>query len=348
MQIGNVIRKYRKEQNMTQEEMAYRLGVTTPAVNKWEKGNSYPDIAMLAPIARLLNITLDELLSFKETITEEEIKNYVQELNKRLSCEPYEVAFQWAKGLIEQYPNCKMLIWQLAVILDAQRMFKCVADVEKYDAFILDCYESVLESEEELLRNHAADSLYGYYLRKEEYETAEKYLVYFSEQNPERKRKQALIYSKTNRMEEAYKAYEELLFSGYQMTSMVFNSICALAMECGNLDKVHTFVSKQQEFARLFEMGKYYEASCGLELAVLEKDVDATIEIVKTMLASVEKIGDFSESELYEHMTFKRMEPDVVKEMKKDLLRTFQDEETFGFLKEDERWREVIQVERKM
>ena len=41
MQIGQVIRKYRKEQNMTQEEMASFLGVTAPAVNKWENGVSH-------------------------------------------------------------------------------------------------------------------------------------------------------------------------------------------------------------------------------------------------------------------------------------------------------------------
>lgn len=38
MKIGGVIRKYRKEIGITQEEMANRLGVTTPAVNKWENG----------------------------------------------------------------------------------------------------------------------------------------------------------------------------------------------------------------------------------------------------------------------------------------------------------------------
>ena len=38
MDIGVVIKKYRKEAGMTQEEMANRLGVTTPAVNKWEPG----------------------------------------------------------------------------------------------------------------------------------------------------------------------------------------------------------------------------------------------------------------------------------------------------------------------
>ena len=36
MKTGEVIRMYRKNRNLTQEEMASRLGVTAPAVNKWE------------------------------------------------------------------------------------------------------------------------------------------------------------------------------------------------------------------------------------------------------------------------------------------------------------------------
>ena len=41
MNIAEVIRKYRKEAGLTQEELANRLGVTTPAVNKWENGGSH-------------------------------------------------------------------------------------------------------------------------------------------------------------------------------------------------------------------------------------------------------------------------------------------------------------------
>ena len=41
MQIGQVIREHRKELGLTQEQMAARLGVTTPAVNKWENGVSH-------------------------------------------------------------------------------------------------------------------------------------------------------------------------------------------------------------------------------------------------------------------------------------------------------------------
>lgn len=342
MQIGEVIRKYRKERNLTQEEMAYRLGVTTPAVNKWEKGNSYPDIMMLAPIARLLNISLDTLLSFREELTDEEIAGIVREADERLRQGPYDEAFQWIKEQIKAYPNCKMLIWQLAVILDAQRLVKNVSDAEKYDSYILKCYERVLESHDEKIRIHAADSLFGYYLRKEQYAKAEGYLSYYSEQNPERKRMQALIFSKTDRREDAYKAYEELLFSGYNRLSMIFSSIYILAMQDNNMEVAHKLVEKQQELARLFEMGTYHEVSCGLELATVEKDVDTVIDIMQKMLESIDGITAFTESALYEHMTFKNADRAFVEELKENLMKCFRDEETYGFMKEDERYVALI------
>lgn len=68
MMLGKVIRKYRKERNFTQEEMAERLGVTASAVNKWEREVTCPDIALLAPIARLLEISTDTLLSYRENL----------------------------------------------------------------------------------------------------------------------------------------------------------------------------------------------------------------------------------------------------------------------------------------
>lgn len=64
--------------------MAACLGVTTPAVNKWEKGNTLPDITLLVPIARLLGITTDELLSFKIELADEEINQYLSNVQKDL------------------------------------------------------------------------------------------------------------------------------------------------------------------------------------------------------------------------------------------------------------------------
>ena len=93
MMLGKVIRKYRKERNFTQEEMAERLGVTASAVNKWEREVTCPDIALLAPIARLLEISTDTLLSYRENLTPKEIKELMEKTQKMLKETSYGEAF---------------------------------------------------------------------------------------------------------------------------------------------------------------------------------------------------------------------------------------------------------------
>ena len=67
---------------MTQEQMAGYLGVTAPAVHKWEKGTSYPDITLLPALARLLDTDLNTLLSFKEELSDQEIAMFLNHLSE--------------------------------------------------------------------------------------------------------------------------------------------------------------------------------------------------------------------------------------------------------------------------
>lgn len=347
MQLGEVIRKYRKENNLTQEEVATRLGVSAPAVNKWENGNSFPDIMLLAPIARLFGISTDQLLSYQENLTHEEINQIVIEMNEMFKKQSYLECFEFAKKKVEQYPNCEQLIWQIAVILDAQRMVQEVADEDKehgynYATYCYLLYRRVLESQDETIRTKAADSLFGYHMRKKEYNKAEFYLSYFSKDSSERKLKKARFFAETKCMEESYKAYEELLYSNYMISSTAMHGIYMLALKENHMEKAHNLVEKQIELARCFEMGTYQEAASRLELSTMEKDGDAVIEIMQAMLASIEDISSFSRSPLYENMDFKEPRKEFIAEQKEYLKKCFQDEKTFGFLKEDVRWQEIV------
>lgn len=342
MQIGETIRKYRKITNMTQEEMARRLGVTAPAVNKWENGNSMPDITLLAPIARLLNISLDTLLSFQDELSSEEIKRLIAEADQQLKNKSYEAAFQWAKAIAAEYPNCTEFILQLAVLFDANRLFDDVPDAETYDACIHDWYIRALQSEREHTKTRAADALFGFYFRKEQFGKAEECLSYFSTQNPERKRKLAELYWKTGRVEEAYQALEELVFSDYQMICMTLQNLYMLAMQEPDLKKAHLITDKQTQLAAVFDMGKYYETSGRLELATYEQDADAVIDIMREMLANVDHVLDFTHSPLYEHMKFSESCGEFSKELRENLLACFRDEETYSFLQNDPRWKALV------
>lgn len=66
--IGNRIAAYRKEKQMTQEELAQHLGVSPQAVSKWENDQTCPDISLLPQLAKLLGVTTDELLSGKQEL----------------------------------------------------------------------------------------------------------------------------------------------------------------------------------------------------------------------------------------------------------------------------------------
>ena len=65
--LGTRIAEARHAQGMTQDQLAEHLGVSAQAVSKWENDVSCPDISLLPALARQLGLSLDELLTGRET-----------------------------------------------------------------------------------------------------------------------------------------------------------------------------------------------------------------------------------------------------------------------------------------
>lgn len=343
MKIGEVIRQYRKEKRMTQEEMANRLGVTTPAVNKWENGASLPDVTMLAPIARLLGISVDTLLSFREDLTMEESREILNTLWAHLNSGAFAQAFQYAKQQTAEYPSCCGLMLWIAQALDAYFVVMPQDRTEETDGFVRACLERALESAEEAIRVGAADALYTYELRNDNYEAAEGYLKYFSPENPERKRKQALLYSKTGRLDEACKVYEELLYSGCQTARMVFQSLYNIAVQQGDLQRARFLVEKHTALIEVYDMGEYAEAAAVLDHAAQMQDAELAVETVKQVLQSVHTLDAFTKSPLYAHMQFNAMESGFEEQLRDKLKETFREDERFDFVREHPQWKEIVE-----
>ena len=68
MTIGKRIALLRKEKGLTQEELASHMGVSPQAVSKWENDQTCPDISALPKLARLLGVSVDELLEGKQEL----------------------------------------------------------------------------------------------------------------------------------------------------------------------------------------------------------------------------------------------------------------------------------------
>lgn len=66
--FGQRLKNYRKAKNLTQQELAEMIGVSDKTVSRWESDGGYPDVPTLAPLARALGVTVDDLLNTQRPI----------------------------------------------------------------------------------------------------------------------------------------------------------------------------------------------------------------------------------------------------------------------------------------
>lgn len=60
--LSDNIRNYRKENNLSQDELAEKLGVSRQSISLWENGQTQPTVDNIIALAKIFNITADELL----------------------------------------------------------------------------------------------------------------------------------------------------------------------------------------------------------------------------------------------------------------------------------------------
>lgn len=80
VKIGKFIASKRKEQGLTQIQLAEKLGITDRAVSKWETGKSLPDASLMPELCKLLKITINDLLC-GEVVS---VENYNEKAEKAL------------------------------------------------------------------------------------------------------------------------------------------------------------------------------------------------------------------------------------------------------------------------
>lgn len=114
--IAQIITRKRKEQHLTQEQLAAQMGVSKASVSKWETGQSYPDIILLPQLATFFNISVDELLGYSPQMTKAAIKRSYRELAAAFASQPFDKAVEQCHALIKEYYSCFPLLLQMVIL----------------------------------------------------------------------------------------------------------------------------------------------------------------------------------------------------------------------------------------
>ena len=176
MKINEIIREKRLAKGLTQEQAASRLGVSPPAVNKWEKGVTYPDITLLPALARLLDTDLNTLLSFQEELSDQEIEAFQNELLAAAETEGTQKAFALAMEKLREFPSCDTLVLSTALTLEGLICFYGKPDGDEAEDVLERLYVQAAGSADVPTANQAKVMLFSKYMGRQEYERAEKLL----------------------------------------------------------------------------------------------------------------------------------------------------------------------------
>jgi len=126
MTIGETIRHYRKNRELTQAQLAKEVCVSIQAVSKWETGAGFPDTAQIVPLARALHITTDELLHF--TDRREEFEKLWHDTIERTHADPRQMR-EVSRVALEVYPEDKIFL--LRASADEEQLASMTEDERK-------------------------------------------------------------------------------------------------------------------------------------------------------------------------------------------------------------------------
>lgn len=214
--LGNKITELRKKKGITQEKLANMLGVSTPAVSKWETGTSYPDITILSPLARALGTDLDGLLGFEEFISEERIASISEEIIFAFQTKGNPAAEDLMMAYLWQYPNSIPLKQQAVALITIFELQDMNASEEKrteWDDKKYSLLQEIVLSENAEYKYEALSSLAAMELQRGNIDKAEEFLSCFPEKISEITGLKVELYMKQNRKDLAANLLQKELFS---------------------------------------------------------------------------------------------------------------------------------------
>lgn len=349
MKLNQIMQQKRKELGYTQEQIANFLGVSTPAVNKWEKGISLPDISLLAPLARLLKTDVNTLLCFQEELTQNEITLFCQELSKVYQTDGFDIAYENVQEKLRQYPGNMKLIHDMAFMLDGFIILSGMSKEQKKikQEMVFKLYEQLLDSENLEEKNSAAFMLSAKYIAIGEFEKAQEMIDVLPAFNVMNKRLlQANLYAAEEKYVQASEIHESILIMDLTNVWNHLLSLQSLKLKQKLILEANQIANICSAYAETMELPDYYRIIPLFQQAANEKDVDKSIDMLKQLIPATKEVAiqiNSKDSILYRECAFKNKEgQNKVVDILPAVLQEINDSEEYVFLKESPEYQKII------
>lgn len=350
MPMNIVIQEKRRELGLTQEQLAQYLGVSTPAVSKWEKGITCPDIAILPSLARLLKIDLNTLFCFHEELTQQELSDFCNVLKITAEEQGISAAFVRAEEMMRSYPNNESLMLNVTLSLDGMlqltnlpesELAELLAKTEKW-------YRHLSESSEPTTSNVANYMLVNRYIDRGKLDQAQDVLDTMPNRNSivtdyaDKLLLQVKLYMKQDRAADAAKELEQALLAGINKVQMLLLKLADAELAAGDSEKAKHIAQVNQDMVKLFDLWECSAYTAAISMAMEFKDKEQILPLLQGILRTALEPWDMGASCLY-HRIAGTEKKAVDKGMISAMLHSFAQFAEYDFLRDDPRFQRILE-----
>lgn len=319
------------------------MGVSVPAISKWENATNYPDIMLLPAIARLLGTDLNTLLSFKDNLTKNEVALFMNEVAEIIEKDGFEVGYQLAMDKIKEYPNCDLLISNIAMLLDGALILTGEKTIDKYQEEIEQLHRRAANSSDINIREQSQGILISKLIENGKFDEAQDIINTLADKSwTDKKRLQAELNIAKGEFYEAAQITEEKLLSATSEIHSCLMCLMEIALKENRLSDAEYIANVDKNAAQIFDLWEYNSYVAHSQLYDATKERIKAIKILIPMLKSLTKKWEINKSPLYRHIKTKEVDKTFGRKLQKSIIQSLNNDEKES-LKKNIEFKQIIQ-----
>ena len=303
IKIGENIKLLRRKKNITQEQLASIIGVSIPAVSKWEKGVSFPDITYLPVIANYFEVSIDDLLNYRKELDENDIAKIIKECEELISINSIEESIKLCESYMKNYPSNYKLKFKLTHIYSLTMIKETDLNKEDITNRIIEILEDIVDNTNDIeLKEYSLMQLSSNYMIVDKNDKAEEVLkkIYKPNCNPDVML--PLIYMQQDKINEARKLMQQNLNTsiGEAITSCMGLAISYYSYK-DDMDENSIDYSKASMYYQLAididklvydgnQMGSFLNSNLA-HINLKKGDIKASLMYLNRLVDSLEYLG---------------------------------------------------------
>ncbi|MHC5249273.1 helix-turn-helix domain-containing protein [Enterococcus sp. LJL90] len=304
MKLNEVIFKRRKELQLTQEQVALALNVSAPAVSKWERGSSLPDITLLPGLARLLKIDLNTLFNFEEELSVIELGNFIEKLFYTLKDEGLLAGLTLAQEKIKEFTHDEKLILVATQQLEAEAIMQG-DDASNKDIFkeISLLFGLLENSDNQNIRFSAQLAKVRNLIRFGDYNSANQALSQTENVHLDKTPTEIqLLRAEGNEQAALTKIESEIMRTASSLLSYLFSKF-EIAIEKGLSKEMGYYGDLIIQTVENYHLSEVFVRLVNLMMAALERNADQFLGLLEKLIDQENWIWKPHQYHLYEHLT---------------------------------------------